>query len=265
MQESCLWIGDSQRREFADVLHQLRSRFRVVLRSSTWAQSLKDGRIEPRLIVLAQAYPGQISPELVQRCAVLWPEAQRFLLAGGWCDGEFRSGQPVGGIPRLSSLAAGWSLAGSVPNGLVDGQSGGSRAPDETELTAPLSARGPNARLRGCAAVVTHDPMLAAALTTALFAGGWIGVWAAAPSGLIVERPSVIVIDLARSSEARDAQLRETARWYAAVPVVGLADFPRFDEVQGLRDAGLSHVLAKPFRLDDLLALLGLVTSRPLC
>jgi DNA-binding NarL/FixJ family response regulator len=93
---SILLLGDATRSEFRSARAGLEQWDAV---SEFWdvdsaVAALNEGRITPDIILIAQAFPGQFSPEAVDRLRRLAPLARVVGLLGSWCEGEMRSGTP---------------------------------------------------------------------------------------------------------------------------------------------------------------------------
>ena len=63
--------------------------------------ALREGRLAPHGIVLAQSYPGQFLAEGIERLRAAAPLARLITLLGSWCEGEPRSGRPLPGAVRV--------------------------------------------------------------------------------------------------------------------------------------------------------------------
>ena len=98
-----LLVGDIHRSEFAEARADLAGLGPLVVAANAAeaAQSIEVNRFLPQVIVLAEAYPGQIALAEVERLRTLAPLARMIGLLGSWCEGETRTGRPWPGVVRV--------------------------------------------------------------------------------------------------------------------------------------------------------------------
>ncbi len=97
-----LLVGDAQRTEFREAVDALRSSCSMTAAVDvTAAESMLAQGLVPDLIVIAQAFPGQVTTEQVERLRRAAPLARVLGLLGSWCEGEARTGRPWPGVIRV--------------------------------------------------------------------------------------------------------------------------------------------------------------------
>jgi hypothetical protein len=283
-----LFVGDSERTEFASTFQWLRdhSQMTSVPDFASALEQLAAQACDPELIVLAQAWPGQFSPKQIERLRRLAPLARISELLGSWCEGETRTGRPPGGtlrnywhqwVPRMAPefrrAARGerpvWSLPTTASDderllAVSDAFAAGRlcvpataanlpppatmaampAAPGETPMTA--GARG------GLIAILLRNAAMARTLCDACPARGFAGVWLPEGRGPYLAGARAAVWDAPPDSENWAEQLANVGRDLKGTPIVALASFPRIDDVDRLRAAGVAAVVSKPFWWDDL-------------
>lgn len=259
-------VGASDHADFHEAVALLRASARMV----------SDGRSPPELIVVAQARPGQVSDDEVQRWQRGAPLAGVVALLGSWCEGETRTGRPWPGIRRLYwyEFPAWWrrQLARRAMG----------RCPDwarPLDLGTPPWDRGfeqmsmrdrPRADHEFAGGVVIvcaahHDTY--DALADALQSGGYASVWQrAGRPAPVVHGVCAGIWEGGQLDDAEAISLAAFCRRLAAhaAPVVALLDFPRRDRVELARQCGAAAVLGKPWRNEDLVTTIAYCTGRQL-
>jgi hypothetical protein len=197
----------------------------------------------------------------IKRLMQLLPMAHLVSLEGSWCEGASRSGQPYEGLqrcywyqfrPRMANLLGlDVSSSGKDDGGLLNGLR--TETENERVIAASKRALPSGSGLLGIAArdLVTYDSLdqacRLAGYRTSWLRSGTVDV----PLGL---RAIVVDVDDVLEAEVLLNQLPAEA---AAIPCVVLAHFPRLADVKRLSSDGRTTVVAKPFRLHDLLWLLA--------
>ena len=213
---------------------------------------LLDTRRFPGTVVFGQPRRDFFDTAGIQRVAELLPMARLVSLEGSWCEGSARSGQPYEGLqrwywhqfqPRMAYLLGAGSL------------SSGNRTETEheraIEVSRQLLPRGSG--LLGIAArsLVTYESIdhacRLAGYRTSWLRPGTVDV----PTGL-----RAIIADAEELSDA-ESLLDQLPEKSSQIPRIVLANFPRLADVKKLSRDGRTRVLAKPFRLHDLLWLLA--------
>lgn len=259
-----LYVGDAQRREFCQSRRQLESIAEVRLAESIdEAVALLDGGFAAEVIVIAQAVPGQVSHEEVDRLRRAAPLARLLGLLGSWCEGESRSGHPWPGVQRLywhqfpaqcsRELACLHGGAGSTWSLPVTA--------GEEERLLVAHAASPASRRRDCGggliAIWSHRFEMQDLLATACRLRGYATVWLAPGRTAAVSGVKAAIFDGCRCDEHEEAEM---ARFFSllgagateTVPLVALLDFPRIEDHARAIAAGAAAVLSKPLVVDDL-------------
>ena len=261
LQPSSLWIGNVQWPEFRAAVRELQARSKMVICPSI-SHALEyledDPDLVPRLIVLATERPGMLTREDTARLADRLPSSASVQLLGSWCEGEIRSGRPLPGLQRIY-----WHQWASPlsPLGAADlGDAGsteclpGALLPDGTSDTCAERPIGDDPLVL----IRAGDAGTARMLEEACLHLGYTPCqWRSEQPALLPAR--AIVWDLARWEYAPQTIFAEWQRLgarYASALRIAVVAFPRWDEVAALRQAGVSAILAKPFALGDLQAVL---------
>lgn len=207
----------------------------------------------PELILIAQRLPGAIRRQQVDRLQQLAPLARIVVVAGSWCEGELRTGDPPLGTLRLywyelmpwwnaalRRLSAGLCPAWSAP---LDHAQAGRYAIDATieNLVVPRSV-----------AIEADDYTVFACLADALAASGSTATWVRSSD------PIGAAAGIWDGGQLSDRELQQLFRFCQQVegPVVALLDFPRVEHVEKARSAGAKAVFGKPYVLEEVLAAL---------
>jgi hypothetical protein len=260
---SVLFVGDSERTEFASIFQWLRDHSQVASAPDfpAAAEQLEAHASDPELIVLAQAWPGQFSPKQIERLRRMAPLARVSELLGSWCEGETRTGRPPGGtlrnywhqwLPRMAPeferAARGERPVWSLPTTATD---------DERLLAiadAASHATAPQAPLptRGLIAILLRNAAMAQALCDACPTRGYASIWLPQGRGTYLAGVRVAIWDAPPAVESWAETLATVQRDLKGAPIIALASFPRIEEIARLRAAGAAAVVSKPFWLDDL-------------
>jgi hypothetical protein len=213
--------------------------------------------VDPEMIVIAQAWPGEFGSAAVERLRRAAPLARVCVLLGTWSSGETRSGQPVPGAlraywhewaprwqqeltRRAGSRAAGWSLPVT--------------STEEERLLADCRESA-EPRL-GLIIAVSRQLDLIAALSDACRSWGYATL--ALRPGLPTfraarARGAVAVLWDAAPDEVADRRLvNSLAAQFAGAEIFALLDFPREEDFAAARSTGVTAVIGKPLRLRDL-------------
>jgi hypothetical protein len=258
-----LFVGDSERTEFAAVFQWLREHSRMSSSPdfAVAAAQLETHACDPELIVVAQSWPGQFSPKQIERLRWLAPLGRISELLGSWCEGETRTGRPPGGtlrnywhqwLPRMAPeferSARGerpvWSLATTATD-------------DERLLAiadAAPAAPAPHAPApqRGLIAILLRNAAMARALCDACPTRGYASIWLPDGRATYMAGVRAAIWDAPPAIESWAGLLANLDRDLKGTPVIALASFPRIEDIDRLRAAGAAAVVSKPFWLDDL-------------
>jgi CheY-like chemotaxis protein len=220
-------------------------------------------------LLIAQSFPGEFTFRNIQQLQSAAPLARLCVLLDSWSEGETRSGHPWPGVPRLylhqlwaRLRSENWAATG--PDPLADWSTLPTLAADELWLRR-ADRRLPH--LKGTALIWGPEPDSRAALSDVCRAVGLqaIGLQTTDPIPSVEVR--LALYDAAPYRNHRGVDLRMIASRARRVPVIALIDFPRPDEIAEATAAGCTHVLGKPFLIDDLVACLhdALVHPHPVC
>ena len=252
LQPSILAVGDFQRPDFRAAWSSFASLAGIAYAddSTQAAAMLADGSILPDLIVVAQAYPGQISPAAINTLRRSAPLARVVGLLGSWCEGELRSGRPWPGATRIywHQWPARWQreldhfARGECPTwGLPLTASEDDRLLLETP-SLPTSPR------QGLIAIDAQRQM-AQWLAAACQAEGYETLWVRPAQAVQSQGAVAAIFDDADGRGIPRQRLSELA---AATPTVALLSFPRREDIDRAEAAGAKVVLSKPLLLADL-------------
>jgi hypothetical protein len=254
-----LLIGDTSRPEFHEACQALDEVAQVTPMANLKdaAAVLEKGPVAPHGIVLAQACPGQFSAQAINRLREIAPLARLIVILGSWCEGEPRSGHPVPGVTRIYWHQAGVRVRREFP-GWFEVPGSAWRLPatatDEERLLAAMQSPLPTGS--GLVVIWTRRPELEGLLADACRRVGYSTVWSHPCRPTLVRGASVSIYDGGPLNSAGQAVLSRLIAAVSPAPVLALLDAPRIQDfriAQTLR----AKVLAKPFRIDELLWILG--------
>lgn len=269
MDYSVLLIGDSQLPEFASVCESLRGRNTIAGRDISAAISVRaSGWQEPDLVILLQSWPGEFEPEGYQELRRLAPLARVMTVLGSWCEGETRSGSPLPGTTRLywhewparNALDELQIAAGACPFwGLPV------TATEEDRLLwaaeHPDCSSFDNSPGQGAVGILTSQHAMWEWLADACREFGYRSNWLRPDCGDNAGDLSAILWDR-YGDPAEELQL---ARILGAktkyLPVLALTTFPRAEDQERLGQLGVTALIGKPVRLDELQWRLSAITA----
>jgi len=252
---SILLVGSTDRAEFREARAVLDGLGRVVvaaeIKSATCA--LASGVVVPDVIVVAQSYPGQFPPEVVDRLRRLAPLARLLGLLGSWCEGETRTGQPWPAAiriywhewlprvePEFALLREGECSTLALPV----------TAGEEERLL--LLADRPLTRREGLVAVSTPQLEMYGWLATACARHGYSSVWLQPHRAVRVEGAIAAIFDAGECRGEEIESLADLAVALGPAPIIALLDFPRVEDRSRALAAGARAVLSKPVLIGDL-------------
>ncbi|QDS98620.1 hypothetical protein [Adhaeretor mobilis] len=273
---SVMLVGDWSQGEFATLREQLPA-------SSLWLQanSLADAldaiapaadaveslpveQSPPELALVAMPRPGSARQSEVDALQHASPLTRIVTIAGTWCEGELRTGRPLTGVIRLYwyELAAWWHSAleclakgASPPWSVALGDVRAGQNIAETLYNDPLTYRE--------VIIDAVDYSVFTALETALtplhFTCHWEPrhrpeLWRESD-----ETPSRVAIwDGSQLDRLELENLQTFAQRMRQrnAPLVALLDFPRAEHIEIAASIGVTEVLAKPYQVAALVALL---------
>jgi hypothetical protein len=274
-----LAIGAWQSAEFAPLLQELDPQTQWPT-FATWPEALfwlGRGSVQPDIVLCAQARPGAVDQDAIERLCRTSPLTRTVVVAGTWCEGELRTGQPPQGVVRLYwyEFAAWWraairrSAAGLSPpwaEPVFDSRAG--QFIENDHETFEFSSNE-----RRLIAIDSLDYDAFEALQLGLRGLGWDAVWQPrhrpelGRGGDLHQSLKLAagIWDGGQLDESERTDLRSFCSRLrnAEAPVMVLLDFPRVEHLQAARESGAAAVLAKPYQLallhDELIRLFGLV------
>jgi hypothetical protein len=216
------------------------------------------------LVLLAQPRPGIDDQAQLEFLRTLAPLTRVIIVAGTWCEGELRTGQPVAGVVRLywyefapwwRAAVAEWEAnqtpAWSEPlDDVRAGQQAAIVKLRERNDVVPTEA--------GVIAVNAVDFAVFETLAAVLAPFGWRCEWQPRHRPELVHptQPVAAIWDGGQLSDGELASLVAFAGRVhdenAAAPVIVLLDFPRVEHLQAARAAGAAAVLGKPYQIAHL-------------
>lgn len=238
----------------------------------------------PELMLLAVNRPGELTHAEVAMLQQQAPLARQVALLGSLCEGEQRTGRPWPGVGRYYWHQWPWRLKPELAQWLRQRDDTATEEarppfPWELPLTATEDERCLSVVSRAGAGQV-RDGLIAVAGTDAAMVQTLVGLcrrvgWNAAawtmPQPPAAEKadegrgwyPGVAagVWDVFGPLEANLPQLADFAARLSPAPVVAVLNFPRWNEVLALRQAGVAAVVSKPLYQGDLAAALAACTG----
>jgi CheY-like chemotaxis protein len=214
----------------------------------------------PDLILLAQPRPAVDRQEHVERLRRIAPLARIILVAGTWCEGELRTGQPLTGVIRLywyelppwwRACCRQWARRESSPwaeplTEIRPGQflrvDGAGPPHDHGDKLLPL-------------AIDATDYAVFEALKTGLASYGWTTIWQPRHrpqlNRELAEPPAAAIWDGSQLDPIELESLAQLGTRMAVdqAPVVALLDFPRVEHLSIAKAAGAAALLGKPYQL----------------
>lgn len=265
-----LLLGDTDRSEFRRARATLEGLGQVTILPDppSAAAALAAGQLDPDLIVVARAHPGEFSQRAVEGLRRQCPLAPVVALLGSWCEGEMRTGRPWPGTIRvywhqwparcareLGRIRRGERSAWGLPT----------TASDEERLL-PASDR-PGEPGGGLVAISARAYETQDWLSAAARSRGFSTVWLHPARPAHVEGARALIF---AGSHGRGAELDMLRGLRVALglppaphpaPVIALLDFPRIEDSRRMLADGAATVLSKPVQVDDLLGELSRVLT----
>jgi len=264
-----LVVGEVDRADFRQALETMRSSVPLVSiatieQALTWFATLnaESDLALPDVVIVAQSWPGQFTTQVIDRLRRAAPLLRILSLAGTWCDGESRTGNPwladfraswhqwpARFQEQLEQLAGGNCPAWGLPITMAD---------DERLLwNADFDSPGG----QGLVAIQAPQGDMARLLADACRHAGYETVFIEPGSCMPATGAAAGIWDATSCDPSEIAELRNFATALADVPLIALLGFPRAEDCQRVVSAGAAAVLSKPLLLDDLCQELTRLTS----
>ena len=261
-----LFVGDAERSEFREACSALDASGCVVRvgDAASAEELLRDDRIAPEVIVLAQAYPSQFSHDAVDRLRRLAPLARIVGLLGSWCEGEMRTGKPWPATLRMywHQWPAGCDQQfARMRQGACSTWALPITATDEERLLLAAeqpTTTEPRATGQGLIAIFTPRFEMQDWLSSACRERGYSTVWLRPPRPARVEGAAAVLFDATDCRGEELVALQNLATSVnptgdaPGVPIIALLDFPRIEDARRALSAGAAAVLSKPLLVHDL-------------
>jgi hypothetical protein len=261
-----LLVGSMAQRALQDVGPQsLGEALRIVAladaaRAIGW---MEQEQAEPALLILCPSRPGEIDEREVFSLRRAAPLARVCAVLPSWCEGETRSGRPWPGVWRiyqqdwpqrgareLAALAAGRPTVWNLPATATAEE----QLLAEMELVAHRSraSKPSGAAKLGTVAVLAATVEAGQALADACRSLGYEPiVWRRLPAeGELAVR--ALLWDTTAEMAARGDLVQRLSAAGQGAPIVALLGFPRPEQAERARQAGVAAVLSKPLLLADL-------------
>lgn len=208
------------------------------------------------LVAVAQSRQGQFDQSLIDSVKAFAGATPVVMMLGSWCEGELRSDQPAEGVTRVFWHQ--WKgrfntfMSHLVDHGLTQWHGPETRTDADRIAATVATDSGPSAE-HLCIGISAWNVEAYDSLSAAIQSFGWKTRW--------VERTTLSSLEGAINAVCIDANslddnLERRICWLKEqvfdVPMVLSLNFPRSNEVSKLHSAGVSHVVSKPFDLNDL-------------
>ncbi|MFN0017182.1 MAG: hypothetical protein ACKVP0_02920 [Pirellulaceae bacterium] len=244
MRKPHVWmLGDWEQAEFAPAVGYLRTNVSLSPAISS---------TEPDLILLVASRPGRFSAAEVESLHRRAPLARLVALLGSWCEGEVRSGHPWPGVTRI--YAHQWQAR--LPRELDTWQ-----PRTASEIDRLMSSRPAIKSLRQLIGIAAAQRTMFDALATACRSYRKDAVWLLPHLPLPVQRVDAILYDATLDLPDELARLTELRDQLHNPPAILLLNCPRQSDLEQVRQAGATSILAKPYLIADLAAELERITS----
>ena len=208
------------------------------------------------LVAIAQSRQGQFDQALIDAVKAFAGATPVVMMLGSWCEGEVRSDRPAEGVTRVFWHQ--WKgrfnkFMRHLENDGVTQWHGPETKTDADRIGAPnrLDSKTPSENV--CIGISAWNVEAYDSLSAAIQSFGWQTRW--------VERTNLSSLEgainaICVDANSRDDNLERRILWLKEqvfeVPMVLSMNFPRNNETSKLRGVGVSHVVSKPFELNDL-------------
>ncbi|MBP86436.1 MAG: hypothetical protein CMJ64_06940 [Planctomycetaceae bacterium] len=235
-----IFVGKSSHHEFRDAIAWMREYCELTVCSSlvSATQYLNRARDLPNAMVLGQIRPESVQQSEVERLCLLVPSTRIIALAGGWCEGELRTGEPLRGVTRVY-----WHQFISRIGLLLQPE-------------AMPNAKSFRAADRGLVVIRSTSRESFEALSETCNAVGHSTVWLPRPRHVLPTRPAYAIWDCRASIHNDREELAEFACQVYPAPVVAVLGFPRRDDCNAAISFGATTVISKPYLQSELWSIL---------
>jgi hypothetical protein len=195
----------------------------------------------------------------VDRLRTAAPLARLIVLLGSWCEGEPRSGRPLPGVVRVYWHEASARFRRELPCWFSRDSAWSLpiTATDEERMLVTSTASLP--RGSGLVAIWTRRREMADLLADACRCAGYSTAWLHPRFPSRMQGASAAIFDGDSLDPVTVAELRRFTSHVSPAPVLVLLGAPRIQDVRLVRSLG-GTVLAKPFRINELLSALEAAT-----
>ena len=250
-----LLVGNFSTREFSAAIAEFAAAesWPRVAHVSAAADLLASSEQPPELIFLAQPSPATYRQADIDRLQQCSPLTRQVIVAGTWCEGELRTGNPLHGVIRLYwyEWKSWWEAASRRQDARycphwsqpLEHPQSGRWAADKLTLSAPLVTQN--------VSIDCGDYTVYETLAAGLRAYGIDARWNRAKTAQPLPAPAAGIWDGGQLSER---ELYQLASFCQAIdgPVVALLDFPRVEHLALAQTAGVSASYAKPYVVEEL-------------
>lgn len=261
MDGQILMVGEYRHREFQNAVAQMEQVADVVcFRGADAALNwLRSAGGSPRWIVAAQSRPGQFYAPELEALFALSPLSRMVVLLGSWCEGETRSGTPYPGIERVYFHS--WrpwfdrQWQGTYQSALLLSRTA---TPNDYGLA---DSRSSLPILSANIGISSRNADTVDALKDAFRGTGASLTWLS--DYPIVLEPSDLDLAIAHDVEPRYGRMQAISHiesLYPNLPIVALVDFPRWDELESLRER-VEGFISQPYRIGDLIGTVSQILS----
>jgi CheY-like chemotaxis protein len=209
----------------------------------------------PELVVLAESRGGSFGEASLHALRKLAPLARIWRVLGTWCEGETRSGRPP-----AACLAAYWHQWEARLSRELEWARRGANPTWTLPLTATADERLLAAadewfarRRAGTIVICAASARAAAALADLCLAAGYNTLVAAEDARFHIAGAAAVLWDTTVGRMADATAVGELQSRAGGAPLLAIVGFPRFDDVELARRAGIAAVISKPFLAGDLL------------
>ena len=216
---------------------------------------------EFELVVLAQAIPDQFSREEVECLQARFPLTPIVALLGSWCEGEVRTGTPIPGLRRIY-----WhQWMGQFDAFCYQLQSAGisnlhlpSTATVADQVLRIDAAHQPLKSKLKCVGISATNRFQFDSLKDALENLGYRCRWIELEKEELLSDPQQtarfqpICVDTDVINEDVYVRLNWLRDRFPAAKIILITNFPRIDQTDRIKKAGVYQIISKPYHLDDL-------------